>query len=363
MGTTDKKSISLIAAIIFSIIFHISIIAGVPLIGVFNFGELLNDRPLYAKIVSENSQEYASQRPAKKVSLYPSADENILPNNNKTSGTEDTLNPPSEKDDSSLNTEKISTENNSERTLNEELTKYIAKSEPASLPAAKTEKLIQLLSVSKESFFYDIYWLGIHVGEAALEASNNNGLIRITSRVNSDPFISAFYKVEDYAESNMINGKPSTFKTKQNEGRKRSDKETFFNIEKQTVLHINHIKETTDEHSINTDVLWDLLSGFYYLRTQNLNIGEAVYINIFDSNKFYQAEVQVIRKDIIKLLNEKEISVMLVKPILKSEGLFQNKGDISIWLTDDEAKTPVRVETEVSIGKVTAELKAIKIEK
>ena len=215
----------------------------------------------------------------------------------------------------------------------------------------------------KRKFFYDIYWLGIHVGEAALEASNNNGLIRITSRVNSEPFISAFYKVEDYAESNMINGKPSTFKIKQNEGRKRSDKETFFNIEKQTVLHINHIKETTDEHSINIDMLWDILSGFYYLRTQNLNIGEAVYINIFDSNKFYQAEVQVIRKDTIKLLNEKEISAMLVKPILKSEGLFQNKGDISIWLTDDEAKTPVRVETEVSIGKVTAELKAIKIEK
>ncbi|MFA4917511.1 MAG: DUF3108 domain-containing protein [Syntrophales bacterium] len=350
MGPTTQKSIPLIAAIIFSIIFHISIIASVPLIGEFNFGGILNDRPLYAKIVSESSQKNTFQRPVKKAPGYPSADENILPNNNKTSETEDTLNPPSEKDNSQLNTEKNPAEG-------------IAKNETNSLPDTKKEELIQLLSVSKESFFYDIYWLGIHVGEAALEAANNNGIVRITSRVNSDPFISAFYKVEDYAESNMINGKPSTFKTKQNEGRKRSDKETFFNIEKQTVLHINHIKETTDEHSINTDVLWDILSGFYYLRTQNLNIGEAVYINIFDSNKLYQAEVQVIRKDTIKLLNEKEIIAMLVKPILKSEGLFQNKGDISIWLTDDEAKTPVRVETEVSIGKITAELKAIKIEK
>ncbi len=351
METTNKKSISLIAAIILSIIFHTSIIAAVPLAGVFNFGGLLSDRPLYAKIVSENSREHASRRPAKKTPVYPSAaDEDILSNNNKPSEREDALEPASEKNDPKLNTEKNPVED-------------IAKNETNPLPDTKKEELIQLLPVSKESFFYDIYWLGIHVGEAALEASNNNGLIRITSRVNSDPFISAFYKVEDYAESNMINGKPSTFKTKQNEGKKRSDKETFFNIEKQTVLHINHIKETTDEHSINTDVLWDLLSGFYYLRTQNLNIGEAVYINIFDSNKFYQAEVQVIRKDTIKLLNEKEISAMIVKPILKSEGLFQNKGDISIWITDDEAKTPVRIETEVSIGKVTAELRAVKIEK
>ena len=350
MGPANQKSIPLIVAIILSIIFHASLIAAVPLAGVFNFGGLRSDRPLYAKIVSESLPKNTFQRPVKKAPVYPSVDENILSNNNKPSEREDALEPASEKDGPKLNTEKNPAED-------------IARNEINPMPVTKKEELIQLLPVSKESFFYDIYWLGIHVGEAALEASNNNGVIRITSRVNSDPFISAFYKVEDYAESNMINGKPSTFKTKQNEGKKRSDKETFFNIEKQTVLHINHIKETTDEHSINTAVLWDLLSGFYYLRTQNLNIGEAVYINIFDSNKFYQAEVQVIKKDTIKLLNEKETSAMLVKPILKSEGLFQNKGDISIWLTDDEAKTPVRVETEVSIGKVTAELKAIKIEK
>ena len=46
----------------------------------------------------------------------------------------------------------------------------------------------------------------------------------------------------------------------------------------------------------------------------------------FDSNKFYQAEVQVIRKDTIKLLNENEISAMLVKPILKSEGFISKYG-------------------------------------
>ena len=102
------------------------------------------------------------------------------------------------------------------------------------------------------------------------------------------------------------------------------------------------------------------MSGFYYLRTQNLNVGETVYINIFDSNKFYQAEVQVLRREKIRLSDDTEIDSVVVKPILKSEGLFQNKGDISIWLTDDEIKLPVRVETEVPIGRVVAELKEVK---
>ncbi|MGD1075305.1 MAG: DUF3108 domain-containing protein, partial [Thermodesulfovibrionales bacterium] len=43
--------------------------------------------------------------------------------------------------------------------------------------------------------------------------------------------------------------------------------------------------------------------------------------------------------------------------ILKTEGLFQKKGDILIWLTDDDIRIPVKVETEVPIGKVVATLK------
>lgn len=361
METTNKKSIPLIVAIIFSMIFHISIIAGVPLAGVFNFEGLLSNRPLYAKIVSENPQRKTSQRPAKKAPAFISTSEDILLNDKPDEKEGD--NSAYTENDSSLHTEKILAENNPERPLNKDEIEHIAKNETDSLPAVKKEEFIQLLPVSKESFFYDIYWLGIHVGNAVLEASNSNGLIKITSQVHSAPFISAFYEVEDYAESNVINGKPATFKIKQREGKKRSDKETFFNIENQTVLHINHIKETNDKHSINTDMLWDVISGFYYLRTQKLNIGETVYINIFDSNKFYQAEVQVIRKDAVTLLNEKEVKTIMVKPLLKSEGLFQNKGDISIWLTDDEARTPVQVETEAPIGRVTAKLKNIEIEK
>ncbi|TAL27651.1 MAG: DUF3108 domain-containing protein [Nitrospirae bacterium] len=362
MGTTAEKSIPLIVAIIFSLIFHVSIIAGVPLFRDFNFERLLSNRTLYAKIISESSQKNTSQGPTRKAPVHPSPPENILLND-KPPETENAFNGPSDKDNLLLNdgiAEQISTEDNSEISPNKENAKDIAKNE---LPPAKKEGLIQLLSVSKESFFYDIYWLGIHVGNAVLEASNSKGLVRITSQVHSAPFISTFYKVEDYAESNVINGRPATFKIKQREGKKRSDKETFFNIENQTVLHINHIKETNDTHSINTDMLWDVISGFYYLRTQKLNIGETVYINIFDSNKFYQAEVQVVKKDAITLPDEKEIQTIMVKPLLKSEGLFQNKGDISIWLTDDEAKTPVQVETEAPIGKVTAKLKNIEIEK
>lgn len=218
------------------------------------------------------------------------------------------------------------------------------------------------VNYSREKFSFDIYWLGIYVGNAILEAVNNAGTVKITSQVHSAPFISTFYKVEDYAESQLINGMPSHFRIKQQEGKYRSDKETIFDMDGRKVIFFNYLKGTRAEHDIASGVLWDVISGFYYLRTQLFEVGKTVYIDVFDSNKFLKAEVNVIRKEKVKFAGEGETDAVVIKPALKSEGLFQNKGDILIWLTDDENKIPIRVETKVSIGTVTAELKQVETE-
>jgi hypothetical protein len=37
-------------------------------------------------------------------------------------------------------------------------------------------------------------------------------------------------------------------------------------------------------------------------------------------------------------------------------GIFRRASDILIWVTDDENHVPVRVETSITLGKITAEL-------
>jgi hypothetical protein len=41
---------------------------------------------------------------------------------------------------------------------------------------------------------------------------------------------------------------------------------------------------------------------------------------------------------------------------MKSEGIFYRKGEIYIWLTDDEKRVPVMLKTKVKIGSVNASL-------
>lgn len=229
-------------------------------------------------------------------------------------------------------------------------------------PAIKTEGgtgSTVLLKFTGEKLTYSLYWLGIHVGNAELEAVDRAGMVIIKCRVHSTPVISAFYRVDDHSESMVANGVPVHFRIKQQEGKYRSDKETIFDPDNKHVTFFNYIKGTKDDYPIQSGGLWDLISGFYYLRTQPFEVGKTININIFDSNKFFQAEVNVIGKEQVKFSETKVLGTVKVKPVIKSEGLFQNRGDIMIWLTDDDNKIPVKVETKAPIGKVVAILKSL----
>jgi hypothetical protein len=41
---------------------------------------------------------------------------------------------------------------------------------------------------------------------------------------------------------------------------------------------------------------------------------------------------------------------------MKSEGIFNRKGEMLIWLTDDQKRIPVKMQTKVAVGAITATL-------
>lgn len=220
----------------------------------------------------------------------------------------------------------------------------------------------QILKHSKETFSFDISWMGIYVGKASFEAKQDKGTITITSKVNSAPVISTIYKVDDYAKSEVVNGKPLSFKIKQHEGRYRSNKETIFDTENKKIIFLNHLKGERYEHISILQTYWDVISGFYYIRNYPFEVGKSFYVSIFDSNKFYNAEIKVIGKEKIKVSENWKTDTIIIKPVLQSDGLFKRKGDILIWLSDDEKRIPVKVETSVKIGKIIATIKTVETE-
>lgn len=213
-----------------------------------------------------------------------------------------------------------------------------------------------------EEMKFNIYWMGIYAGSASLSVNGESESIRIFSRVNSAPFISNFYHVDDRAESIIENGKPKYFRLVQIEGKYRGDKETRFDYDSGEIVFINHLKNKMSIHRGINKIYMDVLSGFFYFRTLRLDKNKPIFIDIFDSDRFATVEIKILKEESIENSDGKEIKALLVKPELTTEGLFRRRGEILIWISNDERKIPLKIETKVSIGKITAELKEYKKE-
>ncbi len=210
-----------------------------------------------------------------------------------------------------------------------------------------------------EKFVYNLYWSGIRAGKATMVFKDTPDGVVIKSHATSAPIISIFYRVDDVAQSTLYSsGYPNNYKLKVREGRHRKNKAVFFGTMPakgpQKVIYNDRLKKKTKEFYLEKQA-FDPLSAFYEIRKRPLKVGSSEYLDIFDSKKLWNVEVQVLRKESIKMPSG-EFNTIVIKPLLKSEGIFKKKGEIYIWLTDDEKKIPVKVQSKVKIGSITAKL-------
>ncbi len=99
----------------------------------------------------------------------------------------------------------------------------------------------------------------------------------------------------------------------------------------------------------------DPLSALFYVRTQDLHIGREIVIPATDNKKVYDIKVIVHRIENVKVKAGK-FRCFVVEPIMADGGVFKKDGKILVWLTADEKKIPVKMETKVYIGSIVAEL-------
>jgi hypothetical protein len=213
-----------------------------------------------------------------------------------------------------------------------------------------------------ERLIYAIQWSGITAGTAYLETGGSTAEgITITSRAESSDFISVFYRVEDVAQSTLYPGAPGypkNYKINLKEGRHKREKETHFENKpggkQQKITYQNKVDNETVIFNLERQA-FDPLSAFYEIRKRPLQPGRSEYLDIFDNKKLYNVEVQVLKRERIAV-PAGEFNTIVIKPMLQSEGIFIRKGEIFIWLTDDDKKVPVMVKSKIKIGSITVKL-------
>lgn len=206
-----------------------------------------------------------------------------------------------------------------------------------------------------EKLVFRVIYFATPAGTATLEVKEKTEIEGTpvyhfkTTAKSSFPF-SLFYRVRDRIESfvSTTNFLPLRFEKHLREGRYRNDEIIIFHPS----LSIAETNGREMEIPENTQ---DSLSALYYLRLQPLQVGKSIFVNVNSDEKNYRVEVKVLRKEKIKKWGRR-VETIVVQPVIKDIGLggiLKEKGDVYIWLTDDEKKTPLLIVAKVSVGQLT----------
>ena len=210
-----------------------------------------------------------------------------------------------------------------------------------------------------EKLVYSLSWTGIPVGTAMQEIVEEGEVRKIVSTARSNDWLSTFFPVDDRTESILekegaFPGRTRSFKMLFKEGRHVRDREISFNP---TARSAHFFDRKNGEH-LNIPLepeTFDIYSSFYYVRHQQLEPGKSIFINVLDSKELHRIEIRILRKERIKV-PAGVFDTIVIEPMVKPEGVFEGKRGAYIWLSDDARRIPVKAQTKVTVGSVTAVL-------
>src|SRR5271166_6005083 len=113
--------------------------------------------------------------------------------------------------------------------------------------------------------------------------------------------------------------------------------------------------------------VFDMTTALLWVRSQPLADGETESLVVWASNAPYLATVKVVGRETIKINGQKRKAIKLdlkLKGIdkklrLKEHSLFKSGRG---WLSDDENRVPLRIEADIFIGYVFAQLESLSVE-
>jgi len=229
----------------------------------------------------------------------------------------------------------------------------------AAVDTLSLRRLTQQAFAAGEKLEYEVKFGAISAGQATLSIPDTQRIsgrlcYHIVSKMWTNDFFSSFFRVEDFVESFVdLHGIfPWRFHKQIREGKYRANRTAMFDHLRGVVL------ENKREIAI-PPFSQDVLSIFYYIRTQELEVGHPLQVESYADKKHYPLDVQVLRREKIKVPAGK-FDCLLLEPAMRSGSIFEQKGKMWIWYSNDNRKLPVLIKSRINVvGSLSMELKKI----
>lgn len=212
-------------------------------------------------------------------------------------------------------------------------------------------------------YVYKVSWQGIPVASAKIKVNNPevDGEWKVRAGAQTSKWISTFYTLKFDSESlfSRDDFKPKQFTSRQIENTKKKVKEVSFLKDgtiKSDAYKNGHKEETITFNSENQTL--DPISAAFLARSLDIKVGSKKSFDVFNGKHRYLITFHVDALEKIKL-NKKEIECFSVRPevvkLTDTEG-EKRLQSARIWITADDKREVIKIESNVLVGRVKAEL-------
>jgi Protein of unknown function (DUF3108) len=215
-----------------------------------------------------------------------------------------------------------------------------------------------------EELSFEVRWMGLLAGNASMAVSgrvsrDGHDVYHIRSLAESSPFFSLFYYVRDSGETfvDVRDLLPWYYQLDQREGSRAVQRTVTFDHQRGVAIHTKN-QEAPQEVKVPRGV-HDSLSSFYMIRTLPLRVGQSIQLHTFANGKTYDVEVQILRREKVEAYWG-PVDALVVQPVMRYQEILRQKGDVLIWVTDDDRRLPVRMRTAITVGSIEATLIDVK---
>ena len=176
--------------------------------------------------------------------------------------------------------------------------------------------------------------------------------------------VSWFFKVTDRYES-FVDKKttiPYRFVRNIDEGGHTKDKIIDFD-QKAGKAYIFDRKHNRYETFEVEPSVHDMVSAFYYLRdkidSDTLKDGDEEELNMFFDQENFKFKLRFLEREVISTKFGK-IKALKFRPYVMAGRVFKEKESLTLWVSDDKNKIPLRIKADLAVGSLKADLDAYK---
>lgn len=212
---------------------------------------------------------------------------------------------------------------------------------------------------TSEVLEYRVHYGFVDAGKARLEVDplirnvDGKNCYRVLGTGRSVGAFDWFFKVRDHYESYIDTAElhPRLFIRKIEEGGYKKHQRVTFNHHKSTA--------TSEKKTITTPSnVQDLISAFYFARTldfESASIGDTFSIQCYLDDEVFPMVIKYSGKQRVKT-DAGTFQCIVFKPYLLEGRVFKEKEGMTVWVTDDKNRIPVRAQAEILVGSVKMDL-------